>query len=358
MPSVSLRRLAVLSFVLLWPAARLCAQDAPTPDAPPPPSKAAAAAPEPMGPDAPTLKVNVNLVNVYFSARDKTGFITSLRKDDCQVAEDHNPQIIKRLTQEKNLPLTIGILLDTSGSQTNVLPLEQDSGARFLREVLTPKDEAFLISFDVNVDLLSDFTDSPRELARAINKATINSASSSAGVPGIGGGPFPTSNPRGTLLYDAVYLAAHDKLQSQTGRKIMIILTDGQDEGSQLKIKDAIEAAQKANVIVYPILIADREQYFAAGEIYMGSSVMQQLADQTGGRVINVGNSGRKLEDAFDQIQDELRTQYLLSYTPTNKNADGTFRKIQLDCGKGLKVQARKGYYAVPGNSEGASSTE
>jgi VWFA-related protein len=351
---VSLRRLAVLSAVLLWPAARLCAQDAPSVDAPPPPSKAPAPSDiGPMGPDAPTLKVNVNLVNVYFSVRDKNGFISSLRKDDCQVAENKTPQVIKRMTQEKNLPLTIGILLDTSGSQTNVLPLEQDSGARFLREVLTPKDEAFLISFDVNVDLLSDFTNSPRELARAINKASINTASSSAGVPGIGGGPFPTSNPRGTLLYDAVYLAAHDKLQSQTGRKILIILTDGQDEGSQLKIKDAIEAAQKANVIVYPILIADTQQYFMAGEMYIGSSAMGQLADQTGGRVINVGNNGRKLEDAFDQIQDELRTQYLLSYTPTNKAADGTYRKIELDCGKGLKVQARKGYYAVPGGESG-----
>jgi VWFA-related protein len=352
MPLVSLRRLAApFALLLLWPAARLFAQDAPTPDAPPPPSSAPAA-PEPLD-TAGTLKVNVNLVNVYFSARDKNGFITSLRKDDCQIAEDHNAQIIKRMTQEKNLPLTIGILLDTSGSQMHVLPLEQDSGSRFLREVLTAKDEAFLISFDVNVDLLSDFTNSPRELARAINKASINTASSSAGVPGIGGGPFPTSNPRGTLLYDAVYLAAHDKLQSQTGRKIMVILTDGQDEGSQLKIKDAIEAAQKANVIVYPILIADTQQYLMAGEMYMGSSAMGQLAEQTGGRVINVGNNGRKLEDAFDQIQDELRTQYLLSYTPTNKAADGTYRKIQLDCGKGLKVQARKGYYAVPGGEGG-----
>jgi VWFA-related protein len=357
MPHVSLRPLAALLAVpLLFPAARLCAQDAPSVDAPPPASNAPKA-PEPIE-SGETLKVNVNLVNVYFSVRDKNGFVTSLRKDDCQVAEDHNAQTIKRMTQEKNLPLTIGILLDTSGSQTNVLPLEQDSGARFLREVLTPKDEAFLISFDVNVDLLSDFTNSPRELARAIQKASINAASSSAGVPGIGGGPFPTSNPRGTLLYDAVYLGAHDKLQSQTGRKILIILTDGQDEGSQLKIKDAIEAAQKANVIVYPILIADREAYLAAGEIYMGSSAMSQLASQTGGRVINVGNSGRKLEDAFDQIQDELRTQYLLSYTPTNKSADGTYRKIDLDCGKGLKVQARKGYYALAGDSEGGGTIE
>ena len=113
-----------------------------------------------------------------------------------------------------------------------------------------------------------------------------------------------------------MYLAAHDKLQSQTGRKIIVVLTDGQDQGSQVKIKEAIEAAQKANIIVYPILIADREQYFAMGEIYMGSSAMDQLATQTGGRVINVGNSGRKLEDAFDQIQDELRTQRTCSATP------------------------------------------
>jgi VWFA-related protein len=352
MRPVSLRLLSAFSLAMaLAGTPSLRAQCAPSPDGPPPPSNAPAPTEE-GGPDTQTLKVNVNLVDIYFSARDKNGFVTSLTRDDCQIAEDHVPQTIKHMTQEKNLPLSIGILLDTSGSQTNVLPLEQDSGSRFLREVLTAKDEAFLISFDVNVDLLSDFTNSPRELARAINKASINTASSSAGVPGIGGGPFPTSNPRGTLLYDAVYLAAHDKLMAQTGRKILVILTDGQDEGSQYKIKDAIEAAQKANTIVYPILIADRQAYLAAGEIYMGSSAMDQLATQTGGRVINVGNNGRKLEDAFDQIQDELRTQYLASYTPVNKTADGKFRKVELDCGKGLKIQARKGYYAIGGDDQ------
>ncbi|MDE1154827.1 MAG: VWA domain-containing protein [Acidobacteriaceae bacterium] len=329
-------------------AAPLQAQESTSPDAPPP----ASTAPPPDVEDLPAtqrLKVGVNLVNVYFSARDKTGFAAGLTKNDCDVAEDHQPQTIKEFTQEKNLPLTIGILLDTSGSQEHVLPLEQDSGARFLREVLTKKDEAFLISFDVNVDLLADFTDSPNELKRAIDKASINAASSSAGIPGIGGGPMPTSNPRGTLLYDAVYLASHDKLQAQVGRKVLIILTDGQDQGSQETSKSAIEAAQKANVIVYPILIADRAGYAAAGMIYTGSSQMEQLAHETGGRVINVGNSGRKLEDAFDQIQDELRTQYLLSYTPTNKTADGKYRHIEMECGKGLKVQARQGYYALTG---------
>jgi VWFA-related protein len=329
------------------------AQDAPSPDAPPPPSNAPATEPEHIrGLETQTLKVNVNLVDIFFSVRDKNGFITGLRKDECQLFEDKAPQTIKNLTQEKNLPLTIGILLDTSGSQTNVLPLEQDSGARFLKEVITPKDEAFLISFDVNVDLLADYTNSPRELKRAIDKASINTASSSAGVPGIGGGPFPTSNPRGTLLYDAVVLASHDKLQSQTGRKVLVILTDGEDQGSQYKIKDAIEAAQRANTIVYPILIADRQFYFSQGSMYTGSSQMEQLARETGGRVINVGNNGRKLEEAFDQIQDELRTQYLASYTPKNKEADGKFRKIDLDCGKDRKVQARKGYYATVGDAD------
>jgi VWFA-related protein len=351
-PRFLLSPLSLALSLLLAPAC-VQAQCAPSVDAPPPPSKAPAAADDgPIIHDNQTLKVNVNLVDVYFSVRDKTGYVTSLSKDSCQIAEDKQPQTIKRLTLEKNLPLTIGILLDTSGSQTNVLPLEQDAGSRFLREVITPKDEAFLISFDVNVDELADFTNSPRELTRAINKASINEASSSAGVPGIGGGPFPTSNPRGTLLYDAVYLASHDKLQSQAGRKVIVVLTDGQDQGSQYKIKDAIEAAQKANVIVYPILIADRNAYAQAGMIYTGSGDMSRLAEETGGRVINVGNNGRKLEDAFDQIQDELRSQYIASYTPVNKVADGKFRKIEMDCGKGLKIQARKGYYALPGGDD------
>ncbi len=349
---------AAATLLLALPAVslRLHAQEAPSVTTPPPASKAPAQQEQTID-TGQVLKVNVNLVDVYFSVHDKTGFVTNLTKDSCQVAEDHSPQTIKRLTQEKNLPLTIGILLDTSGSQQSVLPLEQDSGARFLKEVLRPKDEAFLISFDVNVDLLSDYTNSANELKRAINKATINAASSSAGVPGIGGGPFPTGNPRGTLLYDAVYLGAHDKLQSQTGRKVLIVLTDGQDQGSQETIKSAIEASQKANVIVYPILIADRDFYSSQGGMYTGSSQMDQLARETGGRVINVGNSGRKLEDALDQIQDELRTQYLLSYTPTKREADGKYRRIDLDCGKGAKVQARKGYYAI-GGEDGASTIE
>jgi VWFA-related protein len=331
-------RLATAALLALIPCI-LCAQDAPSPGGPPPKSKAEAQ-PVDIG-DVQTLKVNVNLVNVYFSVRDRNGYITNLHKDDCNILEDKVPQKTKNFTQEKNLPLTIGILLDTSGSQMNVLPLEQTSGAEFLKDVLTPKDEAFLISFDINVTLLADYTNSPREIKHAIDSAVINTGAGTGSITGNG-------TPRGTLLYDAVFLAAHDKLRQEAGRKILVLLTDGGDQGSQENLKTATEAAQKANTIVYVILIADRGFYSGYGMGYSGDADMERLAHDTGGRVINVGNNGRKLQEAFDQIQDELRTQYLASYTSTNpKVNDGTFRTLNIACGKDQKVQARKGYYAM-----------
>src|SRR3984885_7171724 len=333
----SLRLTAVALALSLAPI--LHAQEAAEPGGPPPASKAE---PQPVDiGDTQTLRANVNLVNVYFSVRDKAGFITNLHKDDCSIYEDKALQKTKNFTQEKNLPLTIGILLDTSGSQMNVLPLEQTSGAEFLKDVLTPKDEAFLISFDINVNLLADYTNSPREIKRAIDSAQINTGAGTGSVTGNGAA-------RGTLLYDAVYLAAHDKLRQEAGRKILVLLTDGGDQGSQETLKSSIEAAQKANAIVYVILIADRGFYGGFSMGYSGDSDMERLAKETGGRVINVGNNGKKLQEAFDQIQDELRTQYLASYTSTNpKINDGTFRPLNITCQPGQKIQARKGYYAM-----------
>src|SRR5271170_3214344 len=341
MRSLSTAAVLTLSSCLTF-AHPLHAQDAPMPGGPPPASKAA---PQPVaGLDTQTLKVNVNLVNLYFSVRDKNGFITNLHKDDCNILENKELQKTKNFTQEKNLPLTIGILLDTSGSQMNVLPLEQQSGAEFLKDVLTPKDEAFLISFDINVNLLADYTNSPREIKRSIDSAVINTGAGTGSITGNG-------NPRGTLLYDAVYLAAHDKLRQEAGRKILVLLTDGGDQGSQETLKTATEAAQKANTIVYVILIADRGFYggggFGINLADTGARDMERLASETGGRVINVGNNGKKLEEAFQQIQDELRTQYLVSYTPTNLKTDGTFRTLNITCQAGQKIQARKGYYAM-----------
>jgi VWFA-related protein len=345
--TATLLSLALLPLALRAPV--LYAQEAPSPSGPPPASDAAPPTPQ-NDTDAPTININVNLVNLYFSARDKDGFITNLVKNDCGLTEDKTPQTIKNFTQEKNLPLTIGILLDTSGSQMNVLPLEQESGATFLRDVLTPKDEAFLISFDINVDLLADYTNRASDIARALKKASINTGAGTGSITGNG-------DPRGTLLYDAVFLAANEKLRQESGRKIIVMLTDGGDQGSQETLKTATEAAQKANAIIYVILIADRQFYSNGGYginlADSGARDMQKLASDTGGRLINVGHDGRKLEDAFQQIQDELRTQYLLSYTPTNDKADGTFRKINLSCGKDLRIQTRNGYYAISATDQG-----
>jgi len=294
-----------------------------------------------------TLKVRVNVVQLFYNVKDKKGgLIPSLTKDDFELFEDGKPQTIKYFTAESNLPLTLGILIDSSGSQMRVLEMEKEVGGAFLNDILRDKDEAFVIAFDVNVDLLQDFTNDVRRLKAALNKAKINTGGGSGGgIPGLGGGPIPTSNPRGTLLYDAVYLAAHDELSHEVGRKAMILLTDGEDQGSQLRIRDAIEAAQKSDSICYVLLIADRG-FYGFGS-YSGDSEMKKLANETGGRVIEVGNKFDKLKEAFEQIAKELRSQYNVGYTPTNNTQDGTFRKIELRSKQGYKIQTRSGYYAI-----------
>ena len=350
----------LLSLWTAFAAVLLCtvgafAQTTPSADAPPAdsnfPDTTQQARPEK------TFKVNVNLVSLFFTVRDKhNGLIPTLSKSDCNIYEDGKLQTIKNFSAETNLPLTLGILLDTSGSQENVLPLEQQAGSRFLHQILRPKDQAFVVTFDVDVDLAQDFTNNVDSLSRALDKATINTAggNGAGGVPGIGQGPFPTvGTPKGTLLYDAVAEASTDKMAMTTGRKALIILTDGEDMGSITKPSQAIEAAQKANTIIYVILIADRGFYNDYTFGYTGASQMSRLADATGGHVIDVGNNGRKLQDAFDEIERELRTQYLASYTPNNQNLDGGYRKVNIVCkGNGLKVYARKGYYAVPSSQQ------
>jgi VWFA-related protein len=346
-------RSLLLMGLLAASAVGLHAQLAPSPDEAP---VSHAPPPKPED-DAPvtTLKVDVNLVNLFFTVKDKNGaLIPHLTKQNCSVEEDKTPQTLKHFQAENNQPLTLGILLDTSGSQQRVLPLEKDFGGQFLSRVLKSKDEAFLVSFDVDVDLLQDYTNSAHLLQRAMDKAEINTAAGNggAGVPGIGQGPVPIhGTPKGTLLYDAVYQASNEKLSRETGRKAVVILTDGEDEGSEHKIADAIAAAQKANVIIYGILIADRMQYGSFGLGYSGDFALKKMADETGGRMINVGNNGNKLQAAFAQIEDELRTQYVAAYTPTNSKIDGSYRKIAVECkadqGDPLKVQVRKGYYAL-----------
>jgi VWFA-related protein len=288
----------------------------------------------------PTFRKNVNLINLFFNVKGKHGgMVPGLTKDNFEVFEDGKPQVIKYFSAEANQPLTLGIMIDSSGSMQAMLPDEKVVATDFLRKVITEKDLAFVISFDISVDLLQDLTSDVHLLRAGLDKARTNVGTAMAGRPGMGQGPFPLpSNPKGTLLYDAVYLGSHDILSQQVGRKAMVILTDGVDNGSQVKLREALEAAQKADVICYVLLMFDPRY---------GSDMsdMNHLAEQTGGRAISVGNPD-KLGKAFADISEELRTQYSMGYTSTNEKHDGTFRHIEVKSKDGYKVQARKGYYA------------
>jgi len=304
-----------------------------------PQDKAAADAP-------PTITVDVSLVNILASVRDKRGgLIGSLNKDDFTVLEDGKPQTIKYFTRETDLPLTIGLLIDVSASQRNLLDIERRAAHQFFSQVLRKKDEAFLISFGEEAELLQDYTNSPRLLQSGLSQLQINS-----GASGIGPGPVPTmSQPRGTVLYDAVYLAAHEKLRGEVGRKAMVLITDGIDQGSRLRIEAAIEAAQKADAVIYSIDYADPTAYgygpFSIGHV--SDSALRRMSDETGGHVFKVDRK-HTLEDVFKELQEEMRSQYTIAYTSTNPEQDGTFRHITLKLAdKNLKVQVRKGYYAV-----------
>ena len=293
-----------------------------------------------------TFKAQVDVVQLFFNVKDKKGaLIPGLTKDDFQISEDGKPQTVKYFTAESNLPLTLGILIDSSPSQERVLGMEKEVGAAFLQQILREKDLAFVISFDAEIELLQDFTNSNSALRKGLNRARIGTGGATPPIPGVSG-PFPTADhPCCTDLYDAVYLAAHDELAQQVGRKAMILLTDGEDEGSRLKLKDAIEAAHKADTICYVLLVADRGFYGMMG--YSGDSAMKKMSQETGGRVIEVGNKPDKLKKAFDDIATELRSQYNIGYVPTNTKRDGGFRKVEIKTAQGYKIQARSGYYAV-----------
>jgi VWFA-related protein len=336
---------AVLAVIVMFSSASLFGQADAPPERSAPQGNDSSSAQDDQSEPVTTFKGGVDVVQLFFNVKDKRGaLIPNLKKEDFQLSEDGKPQTVKYFSENSDLPLTLGILIDASGSQQNVLDMEKQVGGTFLSDIIREKDLAFVLSFDVNVDLLQDFTSSTRKLKDALNSARINTGGGGGTIGGLGGGPIPTSGtPRGTLLYDAIYLASHDELAQQVGRKAMIILTDGEDQGSRLRVQDAIEAAQKSDSIVYVLMIADRGFY--GGGFYHGDSEMKKLSNQTGGRVIDVGNKFDKLREAFDQIAQELRSQYSVGYTPTNTNHDGSFRKIEVKA-KDYKIQARAGYYA------------
>jgi VWFA-related protein len=279
----------------------------------------------------PQIRVQVNLVNLFATVRDKhKAIVPNLTKDDFQVYEDGQLQEITNFSMDTNLPITLGLLIDTSGSETDMLYAEQDAASRFLGRVMRKSDLAMVISFDLDVDLLADFTEDVGRLNRAIKRAQINAPSGPVG-------PIPSSANGGTDFYDAVYLAAHDKLAEEAGRKAIVILTDAEDTGSKLSLNDAIEAAQRTDTVVHILLVA------ADGG---DQGVARKLTDETGGRMIIV-RSERNLEQAFDEISEELRSQYTIGYTPSNTKRDGAYRKIKVEMkNKDYTATTRKGYYA------------
>ena len=294
--------------------------------------------------DAP-IKVDVDVVNLYCAVRNKqNALVSNLEKSDFDLAEDGAKQNIKYFTRETELPLTIGLLVDVSNSQQNLIEIERRAASSFFNSVLKKKDVAFLISFGADSELLQDLTGSPRLLQESLAHMKLN-----GGFGGFNSGPVPTMNKvRGTVLYDAVYLASNDMLSKEVGRKAIILITDGDDQGSQETEKQAIEAAQKADAIIYGILYVDRQFYGGMGVGYSGEGVLKHMAEETGGRLFQVDRKN-SLDNIFEQIQQEMRTQYAIGYTPTNNKKDGSFRKIDLRAGnKDLKVQVRKGYYALP----------
>src|SRR5579862_3607224 len=312
-----------------------------------------------------TFSTDVSVVNVFATVRDKKGgIVRDLTKDDFSLEEDGHPQTIRYFTKESNLPLTLGLVVDTSGSMRRVIEQERNASYKFLDQVLREdKDQAFLIHFDSEVELLQDLTSSRKSLQAALNQMDVQSPRQlNRRGQGDPGQPRPRG---GTTLYDAVLLASDEIMKKQTGRKALIVLSDGVDNASRVTLTDAIASAQRADTAVYTVLFADEQggqpmggfggrgmgRRGGMGRPPMqnrpdGKKIMERLAKETGGGFFE-GSKKQTMEDIYRQIQEELRNQYSLGYTP-DKNTGPGYRRIQLAVKqKGLIVQARDGYYVA-----------
>ena len=382
----SLRSISVLFVAIIWASGSGKAQSAAS--SPP--------AGESSGKPATTISVKVKVVNVLATVRDKHGkIVNDLSKEDFTLAEDGHPQDLHYFSKESDLPLTLGLLVDTSMSQRRVLPDERSASHGFLDDMVREdRDKAFLIHFDHEVELLQDLTSSHEKLEEALGQLDTpqlkrTSDDSSGGSDpddnsgrGRGrGGRMGTGG--GTHLYDAVYLASDELMKKQQGRKAVVVLSDGVDRGSKESLETAIETAQRSDTVVYSILFKDDEMSnqhrggFGGPHIGMGGGgmggpiggggmgrggggrrypqeehvdgkkILERISKETGGRMFEVSKKDT-VEQIYAQIQDELRHQYSLGYTPVRSGSDaGSYHKIQVTTKKkDLTVQARDGYYS------------
>jgi VWFA-related protein len=333
----------------------------------------------------PTFSTDVNVVNVLATVHDKDGHIVNdLSKEDFTLEEDGRPETIRYFARDTDLPLTLGLLVDTSGSQRRVIGEERTASYHFFEQVLREdKDKAFLIHFDHEVELLQDLTSSRQKLEKALDELQVaqprqgqgggGGNSGGGGYPG-GGGGYPGGGGgrrgggggyrgAGTTLYDSILLASDELMKKQQGRKALILLTDGVDHGSKVTMTEAIEKAQRSDSLVYSILFSGQEgggfggfgmpgmgrrggmSRYPQQQGPDGKKVLQRISQETGGGFFEVSHK-QPIDKIYERIQEELRNQYSLGYTSDQPNTEGGFRRISLTTTKkGLIVQAREGYY-------------
>ncbi len=314
------------------------------------------------------FEAGVNVVNVFASVHNsKNEVVKDLTQDDFTIEEDGHPQTIKYFTRETDLPLTLGLMVDTSGSQRRVLDKEKSATSAFISQVMREdRDKAFLIKFDMEAEEMQEPTSSKKKLQSALNEVEGAAPRQlQRRDPGSSGGG---GNRGGTILYDAILLASNEELKKLQGRKAMILLTDGDDHGSRTSLSESIEAAQRADTLIYSIYFVDEESNFNRGfgapglgriggmgggrgrypqqSRGDGKKVLERISKETGGAFFEVTRK-MPLEKIYERIEEELRSQYNLGYSSDQKTGAG-FRQIKVSAkGKGLVVQAREGYYAA-----------
>lgn len=286
------------------------------------------------------IRVDVELVNILCSVRDKHGaYVKDLRKEDFELLVDGHRRPITNFAPEVASPLTVALMLDVSGSVVRVIPDEKAAARRFFTQVLRPGDKALLAGFAGLIAVWQDLTSSVENLQLALDRATEFAWNPDQKLE---------THPRGgTLLYDAVTLVAGNKLKRLTGRKTIVLITDGDDQGSIATLKKAVQAAQEADAVIYGIRYQDRSfgGQFGLGTFDTGMGALVHLSEPTGGRAFDAMKD-TSLEGAFNAISEEMRNQYGIGFTPSEEKGKGEFHKLEIRLRKpGLKAQARAGYY-------------
>jgi Ca-activated chloride channel family protein len=295
------------------------------------------------------IHVAVNLVNVAFSVRDARGaLLDNLRKEDVEILEDAVPQKISFFARSTDVPLTLGLIVDASGSQDHFSKQHEQDLEVFLREVLGPKDRAFLVTFGNHIRLISDFSPSGAEIIERLKdykdgrKGKRKGQGKNAEFPELG----PTERrDLGTAFYDSIYYSVTEKLARESGRRALLVFSDGEDNSSSHDMMRTIETAQGENVVVYAIRYTEMEHGQLTARNKYGTGVMDRIAKETGGAHIDAQRTDP--HTYFRQIAEELRTSYELAYYPTNSDKDETFRKIVIRTKQaGVKVRTKTGYFS------------